>query len=73
MNKRITFRPNGGPAPKAGDGLRGARTAYVIVTSRRINSRDGVERYALGVRVVDPSEHAGRFVHVIVWDKRVRR
>lgn len=48
--KRITYDvSDDGPGPDVGDVLMSSRSAYLVVSSRAVRTRDGVRRFALGV------------------------
>ncbi len=48
--KRITYDVrDDGPGPDVGDVLLSTRSAYVVVSSRAVRTRDGCRRFALGV------------------------
>ena len=55
-----------------GDFIRSTRSKYVVVTSRKVNTRDGAIRWALGVVNVDEIPD-GVFVWWMRWDSRRRK
>ncbi len=75
--KRITYTQDddGCPDIQAGNILRSSRSMYVVLTARRINTRDGARRFALGVeRIGDATPLApSDYVFALVWHKRGRR
>lgn len=72
--KRITLSmDHGDPAePDVGTMLRSTRSLYLVVSSRRMNTRDGARRYALGVININEAPD-GAQVFWFRWNRRKKR
>ncbi len=75
--KRITYEVrDGGPGPAAGDVLYSTRSAYLVIASRAVSTRDGARRFVLSVLrfdhdAVPAGEQAGR-TFTLTWNRRDR-